>query len=63
MRDHYFKVCENCGAHLDPCEACDCDADYDNSRINETPSNTIPLYNYESIYDLAYENERTQNAK
>lgn len=21
----YYHVCPNCGAHLDPCEICDCD--------------------------------------
>lgn len=20
----YYRICPNCGAHLDPCEKCDC---------------------------------------
>ena len=24
MKHNYFKVCEWCGAHLDPAERCDC---------------------------------------
>jgi len=25
MKHTYFKVCEYCGAHLDPAEKCDCE--------------------------------------
>ena len=24
MKQHFFKVCEHCGARLDPGERCDC---------------------------------------
>ena len=27
----YYKVCENCGVHLDPGERCDCDKEEDNA--------------------------------
>ena len=41
----YFKTCPNCGAHLDPGEACDCREDSKKRPlrcIGTTPGKRIP---------------------
>ena len=31
-KKHYFKVCPNCGATLDPNEVCDCESNRDDEK-------------------------------
>lgn len=37
----YYRTCPNCGAHLDPCESCDCDKKETALGVSSTQGGTV----------------------
>ena len=31
----FYKICSNCGSHLDPCERCDCQEEKRNTKTTQ----------------------------
>lgn len=58
MKNKYFIVCENCGAHLDPGEVCDCKSEetYTVLTREEYEAEIIALFECTSLktLDLIY---------